>query len=209
MIGASPWEKEKAMFVQIIEGKTRDPAGLTRQGERWQSEVGPGAVGFLGVTSGVTPDGRAITIARFASEEAARANSDRPEQSAWWSEMEKYYDGDVAFTESSDAQEFLGGGSDDAGFVQVMKSEGVDRARMARLDEQFEKLSGLRPDLLGSFRVWTGPDRCVEVNYFTSEAEARAGESQEMPADAQAMMAEFQDVMARTEFLDLPDPQIR
>ena len=75
------------MFVQIIEGKARDAEGLKRQGDRWAEEVGPGAVGFLGVTSGVTADGRAITIARFESEEAAKANAARPEQSAWWSEM--------------------------------------------------------------------------------------------------------------------------
>lgn len=200
--------REAGMFVQIIEGRTQDAEGLKRQGERWQTEVRPGAVGFLGVTSGVAADGRAITIARFASEEEARANSERPEQSGWWAEMSKYYDGDVAFSESSDVQELLGGGSNDAGFVQIMKSQGIDRARMARLDEQFEKLAGQRPDLIGSVRVWTGPDRCVEANYFTSEAEARAGESKELPAELQAMMAEFQDVMKNTEFFDLTDPQL-
>jgi hypothetical protein len=196
------------MFVQIIEGRTQDAEGLKRQGERWQTEVKPGAIGFLGVTSGATADGRAITIARFESEAAARANSERPEQSGWWAEMSKYYDGEVSFTESSDVEEPLGGGSNDAGFVQVMKSRGVDRARMARLDEQLEKFAKQRPDLIGSVRVWTGPDSCVEVNYFTSEAEARAGEQKELPAEMQTMMAEFQDVMQNTEFLDLSDPQL-
>jgi len=196
------------MFVQIIEGRTNDADGIKRQGDRWQTEVGPGAAGFLGVTSGVTADGRAITIARFESEELARANSARPEQSAWWAEMEKYYDGEVTFTESTDVQEFLGGGSNDAHFVQIMKSTGVDRDRMGRLDEQFEKFAGLRPDLIGSFRVWTGADRCIEANYFTSEADARAGEQQELPAEVQALMSEFQDLMQNTEFLDLSDPQI-
>ena len=155
------------MFVQIIEGQTSDAAALTRQGERWQAELSPGAVGFLGVTSGVTADGRAITIVRFESEEAARANSDRPEQGAWWAETAQLYDGDISFTESSDVEEFLGGGSDDAGFVQIMKSHGVDRARTAQLDEQFQKFAGARPDLLGSMRVWTGADSCIEANYFT------------------------------------------
>jgi hypothetical protein len=191
------------MFVQIIEGRTQDAEGLVRQGERWQKDVGPGAVGFLGATSGVTADGRAITIARFESEAAARTNSDRPEQSGWWEETSKYYDGEVAFTESTDVQEFLGGGSDDAGFVQVMKSRGVDRARMARLDEQLDRFASLRPDLIGSVRIWTGPDSCVEANYFTSEAEARAGEAKELPPEAQEMMTEFQDVMKDVEFLDL------
>jgi hypothetical protein len=197
------------MFVQIIEGRTQDAEGIKRQGERWQTDVRPGAIGHLGVTSGVTADGRAITIARFESEEAARANSDRPEQGEWWSEMAKYYDGEVTFTESTDTAEFLGGGSNDAGFVQIMKSTGVDRERVARMDAEFERFAELRPDLIGSFRVWTGPDSCVEANYFTSEAEARAGEKKELPAEAQAMMAEFQDVMQNTEFLDLTDPYIR
>jgi hypothetical protein len=197
------------MFVQIIEGRTSDAEGLKRQGERWQTEVRPGAVGFLGVTAGVTADGRSITIARFESVEAARVNSQRPEQGQWWAEMSKYFDGDPTFTESSDVDEFMGGGSNDAGFVQVMKSRGVDRSRVAQLDALFEKHAGLRPDVIGSFRVWTGVDTCVEAIYFTTEAEARTGESTEMPADVQQAMAELGDMSANTEFLDLTDPLVR
>jgi hypothetical protein len=194
------------MFVQIIEGQTRDAEGLMRKGEQWQTEVGPGAVGFLGVTAGVTEDGKAITIARFESEAKARANGERPEQSAWWSEMSKFYEGDPTFTESSDVETFLAGGSNEAGFVQVMKSRGIDRERVAKLDKEFEKFAGQRPDLIGGLRIWTGPDSCTEVNYFTSESEARAGESQQLPADLQPLMAEFSDLMKNTEFLDLKNP---
>ena len=196
------------MFVQIIEGRTSDAEGIKRQGERWQQDVGPGAAGFLGVTAGVTADGRVITIARFESEEAARANSDRREQSDWWAEMSKYYDGEPTFTESTDVEEFLGGGSNEAGFVQIMKSRGVDRARIARLDEQFDQFASRRPDLMGSIRIWTGADTCLEAIYFTSEAEAREGEKKGLPEELQPMMAEFQDVMQDTEFLDLADPQL-
>jgi len=196
------------MFVQIIEGRTSDAAGLRRQGEQWDKEVGPGAVGFLGVTSGVTADGRAITIARFESEEAARANGARPEQSAWWAQTSKYYEGEPSFVESSDVQQFLKGGSNDAGFVQIMKSRGVDRARLAKLDEAFEKFADARPDLIGSLRVWTGPDSVIEAAYFTSEAEARAGEKKPLPEDAQAMMAEFGDLMKDTDYFDLSEPDL-
>jgi hypothetical protein len=42
--------------------------------------------------------------------------------------------------------------------------------------------------------------------YFTSEAEARAGETKEPPADLAAQMGEFQDLMANIEFRDLRDP---
>jgi hypothetical protein len=197
---------EGAMFVQIIEGRTSDAEGLKRQGERWHSEVRPGAIGFLGVTAGATSDGRAITIVRFESVDAARANSQRPEQGAWWAEMSKYFDGDPSFTESSEVDEFMGGGSNEAGFVQVMKSRGVDRSRVAQLDALFEKHAGLRPDVIGTLRVWTGVDTCVEAIYFTSEEQARLGEAKEMPAELQAAMAEFGDMSANTEFLDLADP---
>ena len=114
----------------------------------------------------------------------------------------------MTFTESSDTAEFLGGGSNDAGFVQVMKSTGVDRAQLDRLDAQFEKFAKIRPDLIGGLRVWTGPDSCIEANYFTSEADARKGEQAEMPAELQALMADFGQAMANTEFLDLTDPKL-
>lgn len=196
------------MFVQIIEGRTTDPEGLKRQGERWQAELRPGAAGFLGVTAGSTTDGRSITIARFDSEAAARANSDRAEQGAWWADTAKYYEGDVSFTESTDVQQVLSGGCEAAGFVQVMKISGADRARLERVDAELPRFASLRPDLLGVVRVWTGPDSCIDVNYFTSEAEARAGEGRPIPADLQPLMAEFQELTRDTEFLDLPDPQL-
>ncbi len=162
----------------------------------------------MGVTSGATEDGRAITIAGFESEGAARANSDRPEQGAWWAETAKYYSGDVSFTESSDVAEFLGGGSDEAGFVQVMKIAGVDRARIDRLDQAMPEVAGFRPDLLGVFRIWTGPTACIDVNYFPSQADARAGERQQIPPQLQPLMAEFHEITRDTEYLDLPDPRL-
>jgi hypothetical protein len=39
--------------------------------------------------------------------------------------------------------------------------------------------------------------------YFTSEAEARAAEQREMPADAQAMMQEFESALEVEEYFDL------
>ena len=110
------------MFVQVIEGKVSDKAGLRRQMDRWEAELRPGAAGFLGSTGGVTDDGVGFAVARFESADAARANSERPQQGEWWAETEKCYDGPVSFTDSEDVEEFLSGGSNDAGFVQVMKS---------------------------------------------------------------------------------------
>lgn len=194
------------MFVQLIEGTTADAAGLRRQLDRWRQDLWPDAQGFLGATLGFTDAGRVINVARFESEEAARANSERPQQSDWWAETEKYFDGDVTFTDSTDVEELRGGGSNDARFVQVMKSSGVDRDRIHAFDERLEPYLDLRPEVLGGLRIWTGDDRCVEVIYFTDEEEARQGESREMPPDVQAAFEEYQDLMAGVEFLDLKDP---
>jgi len=195
------------MFGQVIEGRVADREGLRRQVDRWMKELRPGATGFLGSTAGVTDDGQAITLARFDSVAHAKANSERAEQGQWWAETEKCFDGAVTFTDSEDVETFLGGGSNDAGFVQVMKGRGVDRDRVRAMDEGFEKHApSFRPDLIGVLRVWTGPDSYAEVAYFTNEADAREGETKEPPAELAEQMGEFQDLMANIEFLDLKDP---
>ena len=195
------------MFVQIMEAQAADAEAVKRVGDRWAAELRPGATGFLGSTGGVTADGRFIVLARFDSEASARANSDRPEQGEWFAELEQNLGGPVSFAESSDVDEFLGGGSDDAGFVQIMKVSGADRSTVDRLDAMFEEVArSARPDLLGGFRAWTSPTDYVEAAYFTSEEEARRGESAEPPEQLQAAMAEFEDLMSRTQFLDLSDP---
>jgi hypothetical protein len=195
------------MFVQIIEGRVKDQAGLRAQMDRWMTDLCPGADGFLGTTAGVTSDGRSVAFARFESAAAASANSDRPEQGEWWATTEQCYDGPVAFTESEDVQEFLGGGSDDAGFVQVMKSDHVDRDQMASMDAAFAPVAAtFRPDLIGSVRVWTGPNSGFDINYFTSEAEARAAEAKPPPAELTEAMASMQELIAHTEFFDLSEP---
>jgi hypothetical protein len=194
------------MFVQIIEGRTSDVDGMRRQNDRWMSELRPGADGFLGATMGAADDGRFFAAVRFASAEQARANSERPEQGQWWAETEKYFDGPVSFVDSTDVTEWHGGGSDDAGFVQVMRMQGVDRGRVEAFDDRIEPFAHLRPDLLGGIRVWTGPDSTVEVVYFTSEADARAGEGKQMPPEMAEVMEEFSDVMAGAEYLDLREP---
>jgi hypothetical protein len=197
------------MFVQIIEGRTKDGKALAERGDSWQKELKPGAKGYLGVTAGTTADGRAVTIVRFESEEAARANSERSEQGEWWAETAKLYDGEPTFTGSSDVTEWMGGGSNDAGFVQVMKSTGANRAKLEEMDKAFEPHMGSRPDILGGLRIWTGKDTCVDVAYFTSEADARKGEKAEIPAELQELMAGMQEGMGQVEYFDLTEPQLR
>ena len=76
------------MFIQIIQGKCTRQDECREMGERWRRELGPGAEGWLGGTYGFTDDDQFMAIVRFDSRESAARNSQRPEQGAWWREME-------------------------------------------------------------------------------------------------------------------------
>ena len=193
------------MFVQIMEGRVGDREGVRTAADRWSSELRPGAVGFLRSVVGTSEDGRFVVVACFDSAESARANSERPEQGEWFAELERSLDGDVTFAESPEVTELLAGLTDQAGFVQVMKVIGAERALVDRLDELFSSFSDHRPDLLGVLRVWTSATDYVEVACFTSEEEARRGEAGELPDELQAAMGGFEDLLARTEFIDVTD----
>lgn len=194
------------MFVQVIRGQLADREAMRRLGDRWEAELRPGAAGFLGATIGITDDGWMINVARFESEEAARRNSDRPEQGEWWAEASKCFESEPSFLDSTDVETTLGGGRDDAGFVQAMIGEVRDRDAFTEVDRQFvERITELRPDVIGGVRVWDGDRRYVELVYFTSEADARRGESQELPAEVADAYQRFQDLHDSIEFRDLRD----
>ena len=195
------------MFVQVIEGRVSDAGRLRRQMDEWDTTLRPGAAGFLGSTAGVTDDGNGIAFARFESAAAAKANSERAEQGQWWADTESCFDGEVSFVDSEYVDSLLAGGSNDAGFVQVMKSHSVDREKVEAMDREFDSIAAtVRPDLIGGTRVWTGPDTCIELAYFTSEADAREGERKEVPPEFAERFGEFEEMMKNTEFIDLRQP---
>ena len=90
------------VFVQVIQGQVTDAGKVRAALDRWAQELAPGATGWLGSTAGVTEDGRFIALARFESEQAARRNSDRPEQDRWWAETSKLFTGEASFKDSVD-----------------------------------------------------------------------------------------------------------
>jgi len=200
------------MFIQIITGRTDDPEAFVRNGESWQKDVRPGAIGYLGTTMGVAENGRTIIAARFESPEAAQANSERPEQGAFFEKASKVMR-DIEFHHASRVITLLGGGRDDAGFVQVMCGRITDRAKaealLARMDEAVAILAKARPDVVGEvIALHDGADTYTDIVYFSSQAEARANEAKGWPPDAQKIMDEMQEAMEVTEFIDLGSPHL-
>ena len=198
------------MFVQIIQGKTSNPEALSAAVDRWMQDLAPGATGWLGSTGGVTEDGRFIAVVRFESEEAARRNSDRPEQGQWWAETEKLFDGPVTFRDSDDVTADVQGDLDQAGFVQIMHGRTTDPDRSKQLmNQDTDKWAAARPDVIGNLLVHHDGGAYTMVMYFTSEADAREGERKEIPPELRANMDEMEKLSAgETEFLDLKEPAI-
>lgn len=198
------------MFVQVIQGRTSEPAALRAAFDRWAAELAPSAVGYLGSTAGVTADGRFICLARFESTDAARRNSDRPEQGAWWSEASGHLEGEATFHDSEEVDVDLAGDPDRAGFVQVMQGRSTDPARARHLMTQgSDTWASFRPDVLGSLTVDHGDGSWTTELFFTSEAEAREGERKEPPPELQAQMAEMASLtVGEVEFFDLEEPWI-
>jgi hypothetical protein len=196
------------MFVQVIKGRVADPARVKAALDRWAEELAPGAEGWLGTTAGVTSDGRFVAAARFESEEAARRNSDRPEQDRWWSETSRLFDGEPSFDDSSDVEVDTNGDPATATFVQVMQGRTSDPERAWRLmAEDSTDWSAFRPDMLGSVAVGHEGGAYTMVMWFTSEAEAREGERKEPPPELKAQMDEMGTLsVGEPEFFDLKDP---
>jgi hypothetical protein len=198
------------MFVQVIQGQVSDPEQAHAALDRWVKELAPGAPGWLGSTGGVTDDGQFVAVARFASEEQARANQDRPEQGEWWAETSKLFDGEPTFHDSDDVTVETSGDLNQAGFVQVMRGRGTDpdRARELMSDDSFD-WAEFRPDMLGTVGMQHDGGAFTMVMYFTSEADAREGEQKQPPPEVQARMEELNKLMTGSpEFHDLRQPWI-
>jgi hypothetical protein len=179
------------MFIQVIKGQVSDTEAVQAAWNRWLDETSPGAIGWLGTTAGVTDDGTLVALARFESEDAARRNSARPEQDQWWREMAKLFTGEATFHDCPEVLEMGPGGSDDAGFVQVIEGRVRDVERWRQLGERWASTGNdFRPDVIGGITALHGDGGYTTAVYFTSEAEAREGEQKEPSPEMKAMMEE-------------------
>ena len=196
------------MFIQVIKGHVADAAPVRAHLDRWVTEVAPGAQGWLGSTAGVTDDGLLVALARFESEEAARRNSDRPEQSAWWEQLRAEFSDEPVFQDSTTVDVDTPGDPDRAGFVQVMQGRTSDPGRARELmAEDPTDWQQFRPDVLGSVSIGHDGGDWTMALYFTSEEAAREGERKEPPPEMQEMMREMDSLtVGQPAYYDLKDP---
>jgi hypothetical protein len=197
------------VFVQVIQGQVTDARQVKQALDDWMERLSPGAEGWLGSTAGVTADGTFVASARFASAEAAQRNSGRALQGEWWSGLSKLFRGEAVFHDCSQVDVARAGGSDRAGFVQVMQGRTPDVARFRGMTRMFDdQFPDFRSDLVGFLScLHDGENGAFTlVNYFTSEQEARAAEREEPPAEVAEAMREGMDLMQDLRYYDLTEP---
>jgi hypothetical protein len=196
------------MFVQVVQGQVSDAGQVRSALDRWAQELAPGASGWLGTTAGVTEDGRLLALARFESEEAARRNSDRPEQGQWWAETSKLFTDEATFRDSLGVVVDVNGDPEDAGFVQIIQGRGSDPDRARELmGQDSAEWAAFRPDIIGSVAADHEGGAYTMVLYFTSEEAAREGETKEPPAELKAQMEEMDALsIGVPDFFDLKQP---
>jgi hypothetical protein len=193
------------MFVQFIRATITDVEGLRSHLKRGRVELTPGVVGFLGSTAGISTNGEFVVLARYDSAAACAASRARPESEAWWHDLEAFIDG-APVVKESERVSILISGSDNADFVQIMEGTG-DPAALAELDERFLEIAPTyRPDIMGGYRAYFDDDTWADITYFTSETEARAGESREMPVEVARLFEEFGRVAGIVAYHDLTEP---
>jgi hypothetical protein len=196
------------MFAQTIRGKASNPEAVRAALDAWLRDLRPGADGWVNLAGGVSEDGEYFGLVCFEDETKAKANSDRPEQDAWWREFSTALDGPATFENTTDVSIQQSGDLFSAGFVQVMIGQTSDVQRSRELGEQSEAaLHNFRPDVLGMITATQPDGRYTTVAFFTSEAEARVGEKKEVPEELKPLMDEMMSLSdGIPEFIDLKDP---
>lgn len=192
------------MFIQMVQGRCSRQDEMRALVDDWSAMMAD-RPGWLGGTYGFTDDGRFLGVVRFESSQACKESASQPDAGLWWASAASLCDGPCEIHESEDVTMMLDGGSDDAGFVQVMKGRVGDADRMRHLvsDEMSSMLHEARPEILGATMAIEADGHFVETIAFTDEASARRGEQLDMPADVRD---ELMTAMADVEYVDLHQP---
>jgi hypothetical protein len=162
--------------------------------------------GWLGGTYGFTDDGRFVGVVRFDSSAACKESSTRDGAAMWWAGAEALFDGGCRIHESEDVTMMFDGGSDSAGFVQVMCGRVGDPSALRHITTDTTMTSMLhdaRPEIIGATLAVEADGTFVETIAFTDEESARKGEQLDMPEDVRE---ELMTAMADVEYLDLHRP---
>ena len=189
------------VFLLLARGPASDPEIVRRRWDEWHEREASKNAGWLGSTGGVASGGEWLAAVRYASEDPARAAARAALDSDFFAAA-------TTVEVTGDVHVLEGNGSPTGGrFVQFMRARVPDRHRLEAIEAAMgSQFAALRRDFLSGLRAWTGPDRLTVVDWFTSEADARAGEAIDIPADLGARFGEWMSLLHDVEWYDLNQP---
>jgi len=193
------------VFIQMVQGPCSRQGEMRGLVDDWCHAMADQS-GWLGGTYGFTDDGRFVGIVRYDSSSACQYAANAPDAATWWAGADALFDGNCEIHQSEDVSMMLDGGSDDAGFVQVMRGRVADADKFRHLISDTVMTTMLhqaRPEIIGATLAIEPDGSFTETVAFTDEDAARHGEQSEMPTD---MAADFESAMSDVEYLDLHHP---
>lgn len=189
------------MFIQVIRSKSSRQDEVRALMHEWAEMPDDGSTGFLGATYGFTDDNDFLGVIRFESKEKAMANSARPETDAMSKRMAELMDGPPEFQDCDDVTVWRDGGSDDAGFVQIIQGRTDDPDRLKEvMSDDSDDMRAQRPDIIGGTFALADDGTFTNTVAFTDEASAREGEKKGSPPE------EMMSLMRDLKYFDLRDP---
>lgn len=194
------------MFIRVIEGHGDDREALRRIADRWGTNVRGVVPGCVGATMGCADDGTFLAILRFESTDAAAEQATLPSSIRWIDELTAALLSPPQIEDHPEVDVFAGGGSAEAGFVQVVRGRALDKTELKEIEWQIlEWFPGLRPDYFGSWMAWN-ESRFTEVAYFASAAEAHAGEQRVAESEHSGDFEQWLDGITDVRYVDLHEP---
>ena len=193
------------MFIQMVEGACTHEDDMQMLVDDWCARMAD-EPGWLGGTYGFTDDGRFMGIVRYESAAAWETCRAAEDAGMWWAAAEEVFDSPPQIHQSEDVTMLFGGGSDDAGFVQVMRGRvgNPDKLRHLLTDQDMTSmLHQARPEIIGATLAIEEDGWFTETISFTDEDSARRGEAMNMPEE---VAADLQEAIAEVNYHDLHRP---
>lgn len=161
------------MFVQVVTGRPLAHQTALQAWHNWLKEVGSRLPGWLGGTSGISPDGKFIALLRFEAITAGVFTSERPGEDKWWADVTRCFAEAPIVVDSSEVDVAMTGSPEEASSVQFVLARTRNPARVRRLNARLKPLVARHhPDVIGNIVAWHSNGDMTEAVYFAPAGSA-------------------------------------
>ncbi|MFP5297817.1 MAG: hypothetical protein ACLGHL_02375 [Actinomycetota bacterium] len=165
--------------------------------------------GWRSAVAGIARTDEFLAALEFTDPPSAAAALSDLTVSGWFKEVEGCLK-DPETRDSFEGETLIAGTREDAGFIQVIRGRTTDRERWTAINEAMQEVMRThRPEVLAASIAWFDDDHFSETVFFTSEQEAREGESREFPGGMAGLFGELMNLVEDLTYVDVRDPWIK